>query len=217
MITSFIVSILNMHHLLPVLIGQYGVFIYVGLFLMIFIETGLVVFPFLPGDSLLFLCGSIAAMSSHSLNSIILIILLSLAAIIGDSLNFEIGQRFGKQLTTPRWHKVIKPKHLAQAKAFFKRHGSLAIFLGRFVPMIRTLIPFTAGISKMQYRKFVFFNILGGIAWVNIAILSGYFFGNIPVVKAHFELIMLGIVFVSLIPVAIMALINKRKGQKADA
>lgn len=209
MITSLIYSILNMHHLLPILVSQYGGFVYAGLFGVIFIETGLVIFPFLPGDSLLFLTGSLAAMSAHSLNHFVLIGLLSIAAIAGDSLNFEIGSRFGKHLTTPKWQKIIKPKRLQQAQKFFSNHGSSAIFLGRFMPFIRTLIPFTAGISKMPYRKFVLFNIFGGIAWVSIAILAGYFFGNIAIVKAHFELIMVAIILVSLVPAAVMTVRNK--------
>ncbi|KRL81570.1 VTT domain-containing protein [Secundilactobacillus paracollinoides] len=217
MITALLASIFNIHHLLPILISQYGAWVYVGLFAVIFIETGLVVFPFLPGDSLLFLSGSLAAMASHPLNHLVLIGLLSLAAIAGDSVNFEIGHRFGHRLTSPRWQRVIKPQHLASAQRFFKKHGNSAIFLGRFMPIIRTLIPFTAGVSKMPYRKFILYNILGGVAWVAIAILPGYFFGNIPVVQAHFELIMIAIVVVSILPAAIATLVKNRKGPNLNA
>lgn len=217
MITGLLVSILNINHLLPMLIAQYGTFVYVGLFAVVFMETGLVIFPFLPGDSLLFLSGSIAAMASHSLNHIILIVLLSVAAIAGDSLNFEIGHHFGKYLTSPRWQRWIKPQHLKAAQTFFHTHGSTAIFLGRFMPLIRTFIPFTAGISKMHYRKFIVFNILGGIAWVNIAVLAGYFFGNIAIVKSHFELIMVAIILISLLPALFISLTRKFKGPNANA
>ncbi len=217
MITALLASILNMHHLLPMLISQYGAWVYLGLFAVIFIETGLVVFPFLPGDSLLFLSGSLAAMATHPLNHLVLIGLLSIAAIVGDSLNFEIGQRFGHRLSSPKWQRWIKPQHLAAAQRFFEKHGNSAIFLGRFMPIIRTLIPFTAGISKMPYHKFILYNVMGGVAWVSIAILSGYFFGNIPVVQAHFELIMIAIVVVSILPAAIMTLVKNRKGTDLNA
>lgn len=215
MITTLLASILNMNHLLPSLIAQYGSLVYIGLFAIVFIETGLVVFPFLPGDSLLFLSGSIAAMTTHSLNHIILIVLLSIAAIAGDTVNFEIGQRLSSHLTSPKWQRFIKPKYLHEAELFFKKQGSGAIFLGRFVPIIRSFIPFTAGVSKMHYRRFISYNILGGVAWVSVAVLSGYFFGNIPLVKAHFELIMLAIVLISLIPAMLVLL--KRKGTKIDS
>lgn len=211
MLTTLLASILNANHLLPMLISQYGSLVYLGLFAVIFIETGVVICPFLPGDSLLFLSGSIAAMAAHSLNPIILIGLLTIAAIAGDGLNFEIGKHFGRRLTQPKWQRWVKPQYLAEATTFFEKHGSWAIFLGRFMPVIRTLIPFTAGISRMPYRRFVWFNVLGGISWVSIAVLSGYFFGNIPVVKAHFELIMIAIVVISLLPAGIMAL--KRRSQ----
>ncbi len=217
MTTIILTSILSIDHLLPLMIAKYGALVYVGLFAVIFIETGLVVFPFLPGDSLLFLCGSIAAMATHTLNPIWLIVLLSIAAIVGDTINFEIGARFGHYLSSPRWQKWIKPKYMAEAQTFFDRHGSSAIFLGRFVPIIRTFIPFTAGISKMHYRKFIIFNVLGAVAWVNLAVLAGYFFGNIAIVKAHFELIMIAIIVISLIPAILMALSRKRKDVRIDA
>ncbi|AMV60378.1 DedA protein [Pediococcus damnosus] len=217
MITTLLTGLLNMNHLLPHLIAQYGSLVYVGLFALIFIETGLVIFPFLPGDSILFLSGSIAAMSTHSLNYITLIVLLSIAAIAGDSLNFELGHHFGGHLSSPKWQRWIKPKYLAEAELFFKKYGNWAIFLGRFIPIIRTFVPFTAGISKMHYRQFILYNVIGGITWVSIAVLSGYFFGNIPIIKAHFELIMLAIVLISLIPMMVMLLKRTRKGSDSNA
>ncbi|MFD0896578.1 VTT domain-containing protein [Loigolactobacillus binensis] len=216
MVTAAIASILNLNHLLPLLIAQYGWLVYAGLFIVIFIETGVVVFPFLPGDSLLFLCGSLAAVSSQSLNPLVLLVLLSLAAIAGDSVNFEIGQHLGHYLTKPKWQRWLKPKYLHEAEHFFTRHGSSAIFLGRFMPVIRTFIPFTAGVSKMPYRKFILFNVLGGVAWVSVAVLAGYFFGNIALVKAHFELIMVAIILISLLPAAVMAL-KRKQDRPADA
>ncbi|MCH4172162.1 MAG: VTT domain-containing protein [Lactobacillus sp.] len=200
----------NIDQLLPQLISQYGNFIYIGLFLLIFIETGLVIFPFLPGDSLLFLCGSLAALSKQSLNIWLLLILLTLAAVSGDAVNFEVGQHFGHYLTTTsKLNRFIKPQYLQRSQAFFNQHGKLAIFLGRFIPIIRTFIPFTAGIGQMRYRDFIAYNISGGFSWVLLALGAGYFLGNIAFVKAHFELLLIAIVLISLLPVLVMALRKK--------
>ncbi|KRN21321.1 VTT domain-containing protein [Lacticaseibacillus camelliae] len=201
----------NLSQLLPQWISQFGNLIYIGLFGLIFIETGVVILPFLPGDSLLFLCGSLAALNNQGLNIWLLIGLLSIAAIAGDALNFEIGEHFGNYLMqSQKLSRLIKPNYIKRSQRFFKKHGKPAIFLGRFVPIIRTFIPFTAGISKMRYRDFALYNVLGGLSWVLVALGSGYFFGNIAVVKAHFELIMLAIIAISLLPAAIMGLCNRR-------
>lgn len=178
---------------------------------MIFIETGVVVFPFLPGDSLLFLCGSLAAITDNSLNPLMLIIVLGAAAICGDSLNFEIGKRFGHHISTSkRWQKFIKPENLKRSESFFEKHGNSAIFLGRFMPIIRTFVPFTAGGSRMTYPNFLFYNILGGLTWVTLCIGAGFFFGNVAIVRDHFSLIMVMIVLISLLPIMIVALKNYR-------
>ncbi|KRK97810.1 hypothetical protein FD04_GL000781 [Secundilactobacillus odoratitofui DSM 19909 = JCM 15043] len=211
MITSLLVAFLNLNHLLPLLIGQYGSLVYLVLFLVIFIETGVVVLPFLPGDSLLFLSGSLAALSGTTLNPLLLIIILSIAAILGDTVNFEIGKHFGHHLTSPRFQRWIKPKYLHDTERFFTKHGNAAVFLGRFMPLIRTFIPFTAGISKMAYHRFILYNVLGGLSWVSVTVLAGFFLGNIAIVKAHFELIMLAIVAISLLPAMLMALRRKLK------
>lgn len=206
----------NMNSLLPQLINSYGNIVYLGLFALIFVETGIVIMPWLPGDSLLFLCGSLAALASGSLNIWWLLMLLIIAAILGDSLNFEIGEHFGARIAaSPRIQQFIKPKYLARSAQFFARHGKAAIFLGRFIPIIRTFIPFTAGISQMHYRDFITHNILGGCTWVAIGLGSGYFFGNIPLIKTHFELIMIAIVFISLLPAIIM--VSRQRGARTDA
>lgn len=203
----------NLSQLVPQLIAQFGQLIYLGLFVVILIETGVVILPFLPGDSLLFLCGSLAAMSGHGLNVWLLLGLLSVAAALGDAMNFEIGQHFGQYLAaSPRWQRVIKPSYMARSAQFFAKHGKVAIFLGRFMPIIRTFVPFTAGISRMRYRDFALYNILGAVSWVAVAVGTGFFFGNIAVVKAHFELIMVAIIVISLLPAAIMA-IRQRGGR----
>lgn len=209
MITTLITFFFHLDTVLPQLMNQSGLLVYALIFLMIFIETGVVVLPFLPGDSLLFLCGSLAAISNSSLNPLLLVVLLGLAASMGDSLNFEIGKRFGEHISqSPRWQKVVKPQHLQQAQDFFGRHGNSAIFLGRFMPIIRTLVPFTAGGSKMNYRNFLIYNIIGGFSWVLLCIGAGFFFGNIAVVKNHFSLIMVMIVLISLLPIMIITLKN---------
>lgn len=209
--TTFLALFFHLNTILPQLIASFGNWIYVGLFLLIFVETGLVVFPFLPGDSILFLCGSLAAMASQSLNLWILALTLIVAAILGDLCNFEIGKRFGSYvLNNDRLKRFIKPKYVQESQEFFDRHGSLAIFLGRFVPIIRTLVPFTAGMSAMHYPTFARYNIIGGISWIIVTLGAGYLFGNISFVQQHFELIMLAIVFISLIPVGI-SILNRRK------
>jgi Uncharacterized membrane-associated protein len=209
-------SILILTTLLPHLISQFGSLVYVGLFALIFIETGVVVLPFLPGDSILFLCGSLAALSTHSLNIGILILTLGLAAILGDSLNFEIGKHFGKKLFQHRLlSRFIKPEYLTRSEKFYQKHGKSAIFLGRFIPIIRTFTPFTAGMSNMRHRDFIIYNVLGAVSWILITLGSGFLLGNNVIVKAHFELIMLAVVGISMIPAAISVL--RHRGGAANA
>lgn len=199
-------SLFNLNTLLPQLIDAWGNWLYLGLFCLFFVETGLVIFPFLPGDSVLFLCGSLTA-TTHSLSLSLLLMLLTIAAILGDFVNFEIGKRAGHAvLTSPRLSRLIKPRHLQESQAFFARYGNLAIFLGRFIPIIRTLVPFTAGMSAMHYPAFIRYNALGGLAWIVVGLGAGYLFGNIPVVQHNFELIMVAIVLISLIPVGLAVL-----------
>jgi membrane-associated protein len=186
------------------------ILVYILLFGLIFAETGFVITPFLPGDSILFLAGSLAALHGM-INLWILIPLLILAALLGDFVNFEIGKRFGKFLSeSEKFKKFVKPENIKQSEEFFDKHGDMAIILGRFAPIVRTIIPFTAGISEMKYSKFIRYNIIGGVIWILIAVLSGFFFGNIPFVKKHFELIMIGIIFISLLP-ALITWLNSRK------
>lgn len=188
------------------LLSEYGPLTYGILFAVIFIETGFVVMPFLPGDSLLFATGAIASMEALDLASVLG--LLSVAAILGDTVNYWIGRRLGQRAHSMQ---SINSSHLESAQAFFEQHGGKAIVLARFVPIIRTFTPFVAGMGRMSYPYFIFFNITGGIAWVTICCLAGYFFGNIPLVKQNFEFVILGIVVVSFIPVIIeIAKHNKR-------
>jgi len=183
------------------------IWVYVLMGSIIFVETGLVLFPFLPGDSILFFVGSMVAMYPGKLSLVGLIVSLTIIGFLANTLNYELGKRFGKSLPNhPKLTKFLKPEYLDEAKGFFEKYGSFAIFLGRFMPIIRTVVPFTAGTSMMPYKKFVWFNLFGGFAWILIATTAGYFFGGLPFVKAHFELIMLAIIFVSLAPALVTGL-----------
>ena len=182
------------------IIASYGVETYVILFLIIFVETGLVFVPFLPGDSLLFAAGAFAALGS--LNIWWLILLLSIGAILGDTMNYWIGYFFGKKLVASTWI-PINDDHIEQTKIFFHKHGQKTIILARFVPIVRTFAPFVAGIGRMKYNQFVSYNIIGGVMWVLLATLAGYFFGNISFVRENFSLVVLGIVGISILPMLV--------------
>jgi membrane-associated protein len=203
---------LNLDKHLIELVSEYGRSVYVLLFAVIFAETGLVVTPLLPGDSLLFAAGAIAA--TGALDVWLLLVLLSAAAILGDAVNYAIGRRVGPVVfsardTTSAWHRLLNRTHLERAHEFFERYGGKAIVLGRFVPIVRTFVPFVAGAGTMSYGKFAFYNIVGGCLWVVICTAAGYIFGNIPIVRQNFSLVALGIVAVSLIP-AVVELIRGR-------
>ncbi|MBI1812519.1 DedA family protein [Candidatus Peregrinibacteria bacterium] len=176
---------------------QYGTLTYALLFMIIFCETGLVVTPFLPGDSLLFAAGAFAAKGSF--HPLLLFAVLSLAAIIGDSVNYAIGKAIGPRVFTAD-HRYLRKEHLLRAHAFYERHGGKAIVFARFVPIIRTLAPFVAGVGSMEYKRFLMFNVTGGIAWVALFVFSGYFFGTIPAVAHNFTLVIFGIIIISILP-----------------
>lgn len=186
-------------------LSQYGIYAFLIIFLIIFFETGLVFFPFLPGDSLLFMTGAFIAKSLY--NPILFIFILAVAAILGDFVNYSLGRKYGLALRkVPFFGKFIKDSHIAETEHFFLKYGTIAIFFGRFVPIVRTFIPFISGIGKMDSKKFFLFNCIGGLSWVIIGILAGFFFGSIPFVKGHFELIMIAIVLVSVLPIVFMAI-----------
>jgi membrane-associated protein len=179
-----------------------GPWIYLLLFAVIFCETGLVVTPILPGDSLLFAVGAVAAGSS-SLNMTVLFVLLVAAAIVGDAVNYAIGYRLGPKVFKYEKSWFFNKNHLLRAQAFYEKYGSKTIILARFVPIVRTFAPFVAGIGDMRYPRFFLYNCVGAVAWVAICLWSGYFFGELPLVKQHFELVVLAIVFVSVLPMAV--------------
>ncbi len=183
------------------ILESWGPWTYVLLFAIILCETGLVVTPFLPGDSLLFAAGAMAALYPDDLDILLLLGLLSVAAILGDTLNYWIGRWIGpRAFAVDRW--FLKHEHLARTQEFYERHGGKTIVLARFVPIVRTFAPFVAGVGRMNYGTFLFYNVVGGIAWVLICTLAGYFFGNIEAVKKNFELVVVGIVLVSVLPLA---------------
>ncbi|MCR8655756.1 VTT domain-containing protein [Paenibacillus endoradicis] len=198
---------------LTTLVNDYGLLIYLILFAIIFIETGIVIFPFLPGDSLLFAAGALSALSGSTLNWFLLIIIMGVAAVLGDSLNYYLGKKLGNNMLKHQWlKKFIDGKRMRQAELFFEKNGGKAIMIGRFIPFIRTFIPFIAGMSKMNYSHFIFYNIVGGFIWVFIGVGSGYLFGNIPVIRDNFSLVVLLIVAISVVPI----IISYFKGRKSD-
>jgi len=192
---------------------RYGVWVYAFLFAIIFAETGLVVTPFLPGDSLLFAAGAIAARGNLHLGYLFL--LLAGAAILGNTVNYSVGHFVGPRVfRADETHPLLNRQHLDRAHAFFEKYGGMAVVLTRFVPIIRTFVPFVAGAGAMRYPAFALFNIFGGVLWVGVCLGAGYAFGNVPVIKNNFSLVALGIVAVSLIPMVVEWLRHKRKGPR---
>jgi membrane-associated protein len=190
---------------LAAIISEYGVLTYALLFLVIFVETGFVIMPFLPGDSLLFAAGAFVALDSLDLYAVLG--LLMFAAVLGDTVNYWLGRRLGQRAYTLSW---VNTQHLHKAQAFYEKYGAKTIVLARFVPIVRTFAPFAAGIGAMSYRIFLTYNLIGGAAWVLICCLAGYFFGNIPVVKQNFEFVILGIIVISILPI-VFEVWNSRK------
>lgn len=206
--------IMNIDKHLGQLLNEYGVWIYAILFLILFIETGLVVMPFLPGDSMLFAAGAFAATGHLSLG--LMLVIFPLAAVLGDACNYEIGKHFGKRLLARSNDRFIKKKHVEDTEHFFEKHGGKTIIIARFMPFVRTFAPFVAGIGKMSYLHFASFNIVGGALWTWVFLLVGYFFGTIPVVKEHFSLIILALIFIPVLPIIIKGISSKFKKTPAQ-
>jgi len=188
-------------------IQSYGAWTYLVLTLVVFLETGIVITPFLPGDSLLFAAGALAA--TGGLDVWLLFLLLSAAAVAGDTVNYWIGQRVGPRAFAGKI-RFLKREHLDRTHQFYEKHGGKTIFLARFIPIIRTFAPFVAGIGGMSYPRFLAYNLVGGVVWVGVCLFAGYGFGNLPVVKENFSLVLMGIVTVSVLPVAWEALRHRR-------
>jgi len=203
---------------LAAFVAQYGPWVYAMLFAIIFIETGLVIWPFLPGDSLLFTAGALAA--TGVLDIYLVSILLVSAAIAGDAVNYSIGRYVGPKVFTAHdhqglFHRLLNREHLDKAHTFFEKHGGMAVVSGRFVPIVRTFVPFVAGAASMTASMFVTYNVVGAIIWVVVCVGAGYLFGNVPIVKDNFSLVAIGIVLVSVLPIAIEFLRNRAKKTKA--
>jgi len=207
MIKTFIDFILHIDKYLIDLINLFGLWIYIILFLIIFCETGFVVTPFLPGDSLLFTSGTLAGIGS--MNLYFLFIIFTTAAILGDSTNYFIGYKIGPKVFNQEKSIFFNKEYLNKAEKFYEKHGNKAIFLSRFIPIIRTFAPFVAGIGKMNYFKFLLYNVLGGLTWVSLFLFGGYFFGNIPFVKENFSFFIVGIIVISFIPIIIKIIKSK--------
>ncbi|GEO79087.1 membrane protein [Companilactobacillus mindensis] len=194
------------------IVNNFGIWTYLILFLIIFIETGVVILPFLPGDSLIFAAMALAANPKYGLITWLMFLIFLTAAVLGDSLNYEIGEHFGEYATRNKYlSKLINKDHLDEAHAFFEKNGGKTIAIGRFIPLIRTFVPFVAGSGTMHYGSFLKYNFIGAFLWVLVCSVAGHLFGNIPVVQEHFSMIILGIVLISLIPVLITALKNRKK------
>ena len=217
-ILTFIIDLfLHLDEHLSEVIRNYGTLTYAFLFVVIFIETGLVVTPFLPGDSLLFAAGTFAALGD--LNIVFVMLLLFVAAVLGDTANYWIGHKLGLRVFDTQnrlLKKVLKREYLEKTEAFYAKHGGKTIVLARFVPIVRTFAPFVAGVGTMSYSHFITYNVIGGFLWTFGFSLLGYFFGNIPFVKANFEYVILGIIFISVLPMVIEYLRGRNHTRQAS-
>jgi membrane-associated protein len=198
------------------IIGQMGVWFYALVAVIVFSETGLVITPFLPGDSLLFAVGALAAAQPDDLNIVILYPLLIVAAVAGDAVNYSIGKWVGPQVFRRDTGWLLNKNHLLRAQAFYERYGAKAIVLSRFLPILRTFAPFVAGIGGMEYRRFWIYNVFGGVTWVTLFLVGGYWFGNYPVIKHNFHIVIVAIVVISVLPMAWEWLRAVRAGKAAS-
>lgn len=197
------------------LVAEYGVWVYAILFLILFCETGLVVTPFLPGDSLLFVAGTLAALPTNDLNVHTMVALMIAAAIIGDAVNYTIGRLFGEKLFSNPNSKIFRRSYLDKTHAFYDKHGGKTIILARFVPIVRTFAPFVAGMGHMSYRHFAIFNVVGALLWVLLFTYAGYLFGNVPVVQENLKLLIVAIIVLSILPGVIEVWRHKRAAKKS--
>lgn len=198
-------------HLSPV-ISQYQGWTYLILFVIIFAETGFVVTPFLPGDSLLFAAGALIAAGTTGLNIYLLAVILIIAAFTGNTLNYFLGSYLGEKVFKPE-NKVLKLEYYIKTQAFFDKHGPIAVILSRFIPIIRTIAPFVAGVGRMSFIRYSIYNIIGGTAWIILFLFAGYLFGNLPFFKTHFSVVTIGIILVSIVPVIWGIIKGRREGK----
>ena len=208
--------ILHLDKHLSALSNALGNWMYVVLFAVVFCETGLIVTPFLPGDSLLFAVGALIALPDAGLSFPLMFVLLTIAAVLGDAVNYRVGKAIGPRVFRSEKSLLLNKDHLLKAQRFYEKHGGKAIFLARFVPIVRTFAPFVAGAGNMNYARFWMFNISGAITWVGLCLTAGYIFGNMEIVKKNFSLVMLGIIFLSIVPIAIEWWRDRRETQRAE-
>ncbi|MCS3431700.1 membrane-associated protein [Klebsiella sp. BIGb0407] len=206
--------ILHIDAHLAELVAEYGIWVYAILFLILFCETGLIVTPFLPGDSLLFVAGAIAALPTNDLNVHLMVAVMITAAIIGDAVNYTIGRLFGERLFSNPNSKIFRRSYLDKTHAFYERHGGKTIILARFVPIVRTFAPFVAGMGHMSYRRFAFYNVTGAVIWVLLFTYAGYLFGNLPIIQENLKLLIVGIIVLSIMPGVIEVIRHKRAAAK---
>jgi len=212
MIVKFFDMLLHLDKYIDLLIRDYGMWTYLIFFIIVFCETGLVVTPFLPGDSLLFVAGTFAALGS--LNLTWLLVLLTIAAILGDTINYWIGNYIGPKVFQMQNSRVFRKEYLDRTHQFYEKYGPITIVIGRFIPIIRTFAPFLAGVGSMTYGKFLVYNVVGGILWIASFTLGGYFFGNLPFVKKNFTAVIIAIIIISVMP-TVIEYVRQRRQAKA--
>lgn len=213
---SFLIDfILHIDAHLAELVANYGMWIYAILFLILFCETGLVVTPFLPGDSLLFVAGALSALPSNDLNVHMMVVLMVIAAILGDAVNYTIGRLFGEKLFSNPNSKIFRRSYLDKTHQFYEKHGGKTIILARFVPIVRTFAPFVAGMGHMSYRHFAFYNVTGALLWVLLFTYAGYLFGDLPIIQENLKLLIVGIIVVSIVPGIVEVVRHKRAARAA--
>jgi membrane-associated protein len=224
LIDQFLAMFKDLPGFLDGFIRSHGPWVYGLLFAIIFIETGLVIMPFLPGDSLLFTVGAIAARESSPINVWWVSLLLIVAAVLGDAVNYHLGKFIGPRVFSKEvnpnaslYERMLNRQHLAKAHAFFEKYGGKAVVLGRFVPIVRTFVPFVAGAGAMSYGQFVLYNVVGAFLWIGVCVGAGFFFGNLPFIQKNFEAVIIGIIVVSVIPIVVEFFLSKRRAAKADA
>ncbi|MCE1238360.1 MAG: DedA family protein [Azonexaceae bacterium] len=210
LLTQFIDIVMHLDQYLAVLVQQYGLWIYAILFFIVFAETGFVVFPFLPGDSLLFVAGALAALGEGGMDLPTLMVVLIVAAVLGNTVNYAIGRHFGPRVFQWENSRFFNQAALQKTHAFYEVHGGKTLIISRFLPLLRTFAPFVAGIGAMSWRKFSLFNLIGAVAWVVSLCAAGYWLGNLPWVKQNLSLLIVGIIVVSLVPAAIGLLQQRR-------
>ncbi|MFO0875615.1 MAG: DedA family protein [Phycisphaerales bacterium] len=223
---QFLELFTNLPQFLDGFIADHGPWVYALLFLIVFAETGLVVAPFLPGDSLLFTAGAIAARNPQHMNVWLVAAMLVVAGVLGDAVNYHIGRWIGPRVfrydpgagaAPTMLERVLNRRHLDRAHGFYERYGGKAVVLGRFIPIVRTFVPFVAGAGAMRYRTFVLYNVAGAIAWVGVCVGAGFLFGNIPFVTRHFEAVIVGIIVVSVLPMVVEVVLAKRRAATASS